>query len=455
MKMQRYLTIALVGILTSVASAATIRKADDSVVNGDVTGLQNGKVLVAKSAAPVPLEDIAIITLREKPRPVEPNPSDDSSPIEPSSVGGLMKLFFGGGNPRPAPPAQATKRAEPTPKAAPTTGPASTRPARPAGQWQVRLQGEDRWTGAVKSWSAKKLAFQPDASPDVVVDVPVDRLREIWKGTPALVAQARAMKVQPGAEDVAFIEKDNQVHNVKGLVAGIEGDSLVFRFNDADRKIALNRLVGILFAGTQTTKDQAFHQAVELMSGDVISGQWKTMTSGNLGIETAWGKAMNIPLDTVANIQCRNGKLVYLSDLTPAHVEQVAYFDRVFPYRNDFSLSGSSLKLLDGYYDKGIAVHSRCVLEYDVGAKFEQFKAHLGFQQPDGLSGQCVIRVLADGKVVYEDQNARGDQKPVDISVSVSGTNKLALEVDFGQGQDVGDRVVWANARLIRAAVQR
>ncbi|MFI5380625.1 MAG: NPCBM/NEW2 domain-containing protein, partial [Tepidisphaerales bacterium] len=307
----------------------------------------------------------------------------------------------------------------------------------------------------VKSWSEKKVSFQPDASPDVVVDIPVERLREVWKGTPPLVAQARAMKVQPGAEDVAFIEKDNQVHNVKGLVVGIEGDSLVFRFNDADRKIAVNRLVGILFAGTKAANDDTFHQAVELMTGDVISGQWKTAANGNLGLETPWGKTLNVPLDTIANIQCRNGKLVYLSDVTPAHVEQVPYFDRVFSYRNDASLSGGALKLLDGYYDKGVAVHSRCLLEYDVAGKFEQFKAHVGFQQPDGLSGQCVIRVLADGKVAYEDLNARGDQKPVDVSVSVSGTSKLTLEVDFGQGQDVGDRVVWANARLVRAAVQK
>ena len=26
----------------------------------------------------------------------------------------------------------------------------------------------------------------------------------------------------------------------------------------------------------------------------------------------------------------------------------------------------------------------------------------------------------------------------------------LSLEVDFGRGQDVGDRVVWANPRLVK-----
>jgi hypothetical protein len=406
-----------------------------------------------KGAQRIPLEDIAIITLREKPRPVEPAANTGQPQMEQVTVlGGVMNFLFGGGMVPPVP--QRVRGGQNQTAAAQPPAPPTTRPAH-SGQWQVKLQGEDRWTGLVKSWSEKKVQFQPDASPDVIIDVPVERLREVWKGSAALVAQARAMKIAAGTEDVAFIEKDNQVHDVKGLVVGIEADLLVFRYGDADRKINLNRLVGITFASPQVVKDEAFHQAVELMSGDVISGQCKAMAGNSVEIETAWGKAMKIPLDSVANIQCRNGKLVYVSDLTPAHVEQVPYFDRVFPWRADVSISGGQLRLLDGVYDKGLAVHSRCVLEYDIGGKFEQFKAHVGFQQPEGLAGQCVIRVLGDGKVLYENVDARGDRPPVDVEAGVKGMSRLTLEVDFGEGQDVADRVVWGNARLLRAQVQK
>jgi hypothetical protein len=37
------------------------------------------------------------------------------------------------------------------------------------------------------------------------------------------------------------------------------------------------------------------------------------------------------------------------------------------------------------------------------------------------------------------------------MDVDVSGVKTLSLEADFGRGQDVGDRVVWANPRLLRA----
>ena len=36
------------------------------------------------------------------------------------------------------------------------------------------------------------------------------------------------------------------------------------------------------------------------------------------------------------------------------------------------------------------------------------------------------------------------------LSLPVTGTEQLRLQVEFGRGQDTGDRVIWANARLYR-----
>ena len=133
--------------------------------------------------------------------------------------------------------------------------------------------------------------------------------------------------------------------------------------------------------------------------------------------------------------------------------ELLSYFDRMVPFRNDVSLAGQAIKLSDGQHAKGISVHSRTVLRYDIGRRFERFRAKVGFQQPDGKAGRAAIRVLGDGdKVLHEIPDARGDQPPADLDIPVAGVSRLTLEVDFGADQDVGDRVAWANARLIRAA---
>jgi hypothetical protein len=96
------------------------------------------------------------------------------------------------------------------------------------------------------------------------------------------------------------------------------------------------------------------------------------------------------------------------------------------------------------------------VLRYDIGRRYERFRAKLGFQQPEGKAGRVAVRVLGDGdKVLHEIPDLRGDQPPVDLDVSVAGVSRLTLEVDFGHDQDVADRVAWADARLIRAAGAR
>jgi hypothetical protein len=162
------------------------------------------------------------------------------------------------------------------------------------------------------------------------------------------------------------------------------------------------------------------------------------------------GSPVKIPLASITTIDFVNGRVTFLTDLKPARVEQTPYFGRVIPYRINQSLTGEPIVLSDGPCPRGIAVHSRCVLQYDVSGGFDRFKTKLGFEQPDGQPGRVLARVLGDTKVLYENPDARGDQPPIDIDVPLTGVKTLVLEIDFGKDQDVGDRVVWGNPRLLR-----
>ncbi len=58
--------------------------------------------------------------------------------------------------------------------------------------------------------------------------------------------------------------------------------------------------------------------------------------------------------------------------------------------------------------------------------------------------------MFADGKELYANPDLKAIDPPVKLSLPVAGTEQLRLQVDFGRGQDTGDRVIWANARLYR-----
>jgi hypothetical protein len=144
--------------------------------------------------------------------------------------------------------------------------------------------------------------------------------------------------------------------------------------------------------------------------------------------------------------------MAYLSDLQPTKVEETPYFGRRSPYRRDVALDGSPLKLGDQPIEKGLAVHSRSALTYDLDRRYTTFEALVGFDASGGKKGRVECRVFADGKELYANPDLRADAPPVHLSLPVAGADQLRLVVDFGPDDDTGDRVIWGNARLYRRA---
>jgi hypothetical protein len=65
--------------------------------------------------------------------------------------------------------------------------------------------------------------------------------------------------------------------------------------------------------------------------------------------------------------------------------------------------------------------------------------------------GRAACRVLIDGREVFAEPDLQGGKEPIKIDVPLEGAKQLTLEVDFGENADVGDRVLWAEPRLLRS----
>ena len=222
-----------------------------------------------------------------------------------------------------------------------STPAATTRPANTLPNARLTLAGDDRLLGTVEGWSDKKLSMHPKIAPAGTIEVPVSSLRELWCGTADQIKKAQALKEEAGLEDIAFAMKDDDVIAVHGIVIGIEGDALHFRYDNADRKIGLNRLVGIVMAKAEDAPpDDTMYESVQFVNDDQISGKLIAIEGKDLSMQTRAGASFRAPIDQIAKISIRNGRLVYVSDLKPAKVEQTPYFDRMMEYRIDKSLTG-------------------------------------------------------------------------------------------------------------------
>ncbi len=391
---------------------AIIQKVDDSTVAAAWTGVEGDQINIV----------------------LHPTPGKEESTTIPLADINELMLKRGGGYTAPT--------------AAPSTRPTNTLP-----HSRVTLANGDRIAGTVNRWSDKKVSLQPNVSPATTIEFPVSTLRELWCGSADQIKKAQALNEQAGLDDIALVVKDDDVIAVHGIVEGIEEDSLHFRYDNADRKIGLNRLIGIIMAkADESAANNSMYESVVLVNDDQISGKLIAFEAKELHLQTLAGTDVRLPIDQIAKITTRNGRLTYLSDLKPTKVEQTPYFDRLLEYRVDKSLTGKPITLADGTYPHGISVHSRCVLTYDLGGRFDEFRSKVGFLLPEGKIGEAAIRVVADGKTLYENPDAKGDQQPADLKLKVAGVHELSLEVDYGKNDDVGDRIAWANARLLRAA---
>ncbi|MCA1685755.1 MAG: NPCBM/NEW2 domain-containing protein, partial [Planctomycetia bacterium] len=262
---------------------------------------------------------------------------------------------------------------------------------------------------------------------------------------------ARRLRAR-GTEDLLLARsKDGEIVAIPGVAEGTDGDKLKFHFQEKTRSLPLKQVEGLVLAARPEPKPpDGLRPTFSMAGGLVISGLWKALDAKTWKVETAWGETLDLPSAEVRGVRFRGGQMTYLSDLEPSRVEETPYFSRRSPWRKDVNLAGGPIKMDGRTYERGLAVHSRSDLTYDLDRRYATFEALVGFDESAHRLGRVDCRVFADGKEVYGSPDLRADAPPVRLVLPVAGADRLRLVVDFGPDQDTGDRVFWANARLFR-----
>jgi hypothetical protein len=319
---------------------------------------------------------------------------------------------------------------------------------------EVYLADADRLRGEVADMSAESLRLGTRWKTEL--EIPLLRVRGVWFGSAAPAGTQAAFDKQlaaPSEQDVVFVlAPDKKADQIPATVLGMAEGQLKVRYEDQERSINKDRVLGVVFAAHPSPhKPPEVTQLFALAGGDQLSGKWVGLDAQQLQIETPWNDRITLPAEEVGQIRVRGGKVTMLADLEPIAVEQVPYFGRLIAWRRDLGFDGEPPKLRGKKPARCIAVHSRCVLTYALDGAYDKFKTTLGFDDTAGPRGRVDCRVLVDGREAFSHQDFRVDQEPLTVEVSTAGAKQVSLEIDFGQDQDVGDRILWAEPRLFRA----
>lgn len=310
-------------------------------------------------------------------------------------------------------------------------------------------EGEE-FSGRIDSWSADSVQITL-ALGGAKVKIPATRIWKLWIGTTRQADESRALQTEGEGPHTIYMMRENQMYALGGRLKGFDGGMALLEYKGEDRQIKAERLVGVALSKDAAGATGAnLMQVLVMRDGQRINGTLTSAGATDWVIKPEWGPEIKVPLESIARLECRNGRQVYLSDLRPVKVEEVPFLDRVIHWRADKSALGGLLQSATRH-DKGISMHSRSVLEFAVDGQFEEFRSLLGMARPEGRMGNVAVRVWGDDKVLYELAELKGTaEKDVEVNVKVAGVKRLKLEVDFGAGQDVADHVVWGAARLLR-----
>tara|TARA_R110000868_G_scaffold411789_1_gene711065 strand:- start:22942 stop:24774 length:1833 start_codon:yes stop_codon:yes gene_type:complete len=322
--------------------------------------------------------------------------------------------------------------------------------------WQVAFSQAGKLSGTLKEWTRTGIHFQvPAAEKEIDLILKPGAVHELWKiQEDKKQTKTVDRKGESKIEDSAYVTtQDGNIHRVSGEVVGINEQSLLFQYQGQQREVNLDRVVGLVLWKNRVQPESklALQSLMTLIGNTQIPGVVELNQGATASITMPWGDSFSINKDYLESVKTVNARSVSLVEIQPDSVTQVPFFNQRYPYQVNKSLAGQPLKIGTQSFSKGLCVHARTVLVYQLGKEFEQFQTTPGLQAETGKLGNVAVKVMADGKTLFEKPEFTSATKLESLSLDVTGCETLTLVVDFGKDQDVGDRFVWGDPKLIRA----
>ena len=194
---------------------------------------------------------------------------------------------------------------------------------------------------------------------------------------------------------------------------------------------------------------ETVYTVLTLADGSVLAARIKSMSGGTFTLEALAGFDLTLRAERLSRLQVRNGRVVWLSEVEPARVSYVPYYNRVWPMRRNLSVWGRPLTIRGQTFASGLGLASRTTLAYRLDGKFDRLEAQAGIDDETGGKGRATLTVITDGRRAVN-RALTGGQPAAALNVPLADVKELLIIVDFGDDTDIGDHVDLGGARLIR-----
>lgn len=310
------------------------------------------------------------------------------------------------------------------------------------------LSDGSSFSGTITAGGERDFEIQPDIGGRFRVELSMLTSIRSSDATPAGRAKLDALSKESAAsEDIAVVSRGEQVLVLSGAARGATPEKLQFEWNGKVTGVAWDRVAGVLFARPTPRGASSW---VTTTQGDIFAGRITGGDGESIVLQSGLIDRVTLPWARVVKIECRSDRYVFLSDLKPQSYRNEAYFEHEWALGTDVSLLRRPISVGGRVYAKGLVMHSQSEAMFRIENSFSQFAATAGISDEMRERGCVSMRVLGDGRVLWEAEQIRGGEAPREVLVSVRGVRDLTLQVGFDDDLDLGDHAVWAFARLLR-----
>lgn len=256
-----------------------------------------------------------------------------------------------------------------------------------------------------------------------------------------------------GKRDIWIVAKNESLDGLLGTFGDGDpkGETITFETETNPEKlnIQLNRVYGMIFNPPAIQVAQTVCKVIDagknLMYAKAITiGENKTYT-----VESVTGVKIEYPsVNSLSKLDFSAGSLLYLSNADPVKVEQSSTEGVPEPFRRDRNLDNTPLMINKVKYAKGLALHSRTVLTYDLGGKYKLFQAIAGVDDCVEGESKVTLTIEADFKPIFKEVITKRD-KPKVLSLAMLNVKELRITVE-SDFLDLGNQVNLVDAKVLK-----
>ena len=236
--------------------------------------------------------------------------------------------------------------------------------------------------------------------------------------------------------------------------ASDDGKMIEFKRQGRDEKesFPLDKIHGMVFSRQPDPNMPSRLCEVFDVQGAKLFAKSIVLKEGKFVVQTQCGAQVEFAPDALAKLDYSKGKLTYLSDVDLARVKlvQVAYLTPP-DFKRDRNIDNTGdLRVAGKAYPKGLAMHAKTEVTFDLEGEYQEFKAVAGIDDnvSQGDGSPVVVRVEGDGKELLTVSVTRKDgAKP--ISLNIKDVQKLRIIVDKSPDTlGIGSHLDLADAKV-------